>query len=90
MKFSLKYHFFRLLLHLPWILNTKKSTMEVYCSYIKIKKKSDFGVVMLKCPLEMLSRWCLFAGEPCSISAGFAQRSLYLIIILAYQYQQNE
>lgn len=89
MKLSLKYHFFRLL-HLPWILNTKKSTMEVYCSYIRIKNKINFGVVMLKCPLEVLSRWCLFAGEPCSISAGFAQRSLYLIIILAYHYQQNE
>ena len=55
MKLSLKYHFFRLL-HLPQILITKKSTMEVYCSYIRIKNKSNFGVVMLKCPLEMLSR----------------------------------
>lgn len=38
MKLSLKYQIFRLLLHLPRILNTKKCTMEIYCSYIKIKK----------------------------------------------------
>ena len=66
MKFSLKYHFFRLLLHLPWILNTKKSTMEVYCSYIKIKKKKWFWSSHVKMSswnaLKMMSfcRWTLF------------------------------